>query len=609
MEQSADSFGFGKRAPSGMGSGAGAVPFGIASPSTSEPFGASASPGASGAASAAGQELESREWSLKAGGFAAGGHAEAGSPAAAPAAAGAAGAAAAAVVAAAAEAPCAEVEEADAAREQEEAEALQEAEGVPVMRSGAPYTIGLQEVAVEAGVDEELAVEGTDEGVEGLVEPPEAEASQGMGLQEELLVAGAGPEVEAEGDEELTEEVDVTEDVLEARQHSEDTAQAQLDGGVPDQGQERAQEQAQEEAEDSYAAAKVAALMGVLGAGAAAGFDAPDGGDDDGQEDEEEDAGLAALGTGENGNTDADVQVAAVGVGAGAPAADEAPSTPAGMSGSQQPGTGSAAASPASTAAPHTPTGSMPRASTLSRSTGLLPPDVASLLAAPSLRGRVVSGSCIENMNNALDVSAAALAASNTSLDAFSRLLEQAQTARVVQAVDGAAGAASAGSAAAGCSTTLCGKARSLQDALQTLLSHAMLLLSDVQASSDAAGPGAAPRAGEEGAVGSPGAGAASAASPSAAKQRNHHAEASAMLEVGVRGCGATAGWLDARGPRAIDKVDHLEARRCHGQHKMGILRYTKFWGTILVGRTCSILWNRSICNRWPLWQSYEPQR
>ncbi len=589
MEQSADSFGFGHRASSGMGPGTDAVPFGLASPSTSEPFGASASPGVVGAASAAGQELESRELSLKAGGFATGGHAEAGPLAAAPAAAGVAAATAAAVVAAAAEAPSAEDEVADSARELEEDEALQEAEDVSVIRSGAPYTIEQQETAVGAGADEELAVEGEDEGAEGCTDAPEAEESRGECLQEAVLGTGAGTGAEAEGDEELTEELDVTADVLEARQYLEETAQAQLDRGVLDQeegqqGQEQGQrghEQAQEEEEDSYAAAKVAALMGTLGAGAAAGLGAPDGRDEDGQ-DEEDDAGLAALGAGEEGNAAADVQPAAAGVVAGAPAADEAPSTPAGTFGSQQPGTGSAAASPASTAAPHTPTGSMPRASTLSRSTAVLPPDVASLLAAPSLRGRVVSGSCIENMNSALDVSAAALAASNTSLDAFSRLLEQAQAARVVQALDGPAGAASAGSGAAGCSTTLCGKARSLQDALQTLLSHAMLLLSDVQANSDPAGTGAGalPRSGEEGAMGSPGAAAASAASPSAAKQRNHHTEASAMLEVGARCCGGTAGWLNTRGPRVLDNVGHITTRRSQGKHKKGFCTGIQVCGT-----------------------------
>ncbi|GLC73175.1 hypothetical protein PLESTF_001343500 [Pleodorina starrii] len=113
------------------------------------------------------------------------------------------------------------------------------------------------------------------------------------------------------------------------------------------------------------------------------------------------------------------------------------------------------------------------------RSSGAaLPPDVASLLASPVARTRLASPSCLRDMSNALDVCAAALQAADKSLGSYTTLLEAPPPL--------AAAAAAAPVAQPTCSPALCGKARSLQDALQTLLEHVALLLSDVQAYSQA---------------------------------------------------------------------------------------------------------------------------
>ncbi|GLI64970.1 hypothetical protein VaNZ11_008378, partial [Volvox africanus] len=114
----------------------------------------------------------------------------------------------------------------------------------------------------------------------------------------------------------------------------------------------------------------------------------------------------------------------------------------------------------------------------------VLPADVASLLASPVARTRLASPACLRDMAAALDVCAAALQAVDKALGSYDTLLTEA--VHSPQPSDPSKPASQDAASALSCSPALCGKVRSLQDALQTLLEHTVLLLSDVQAYSQA---------------------------------------------------------------------------------------------------------------------------
>ncbi|GIL76143.1 hypothetical protein Vretifemale_5844 [Volvox reticuliferus] len=114
----------------------------------------------------------------------------------------------------------------------------------------------------------------------------------------------------------------------------------------------------------------------------------------------------------------------------------------------------------------------------------VLPPDVASLLASPVARTRLASPACLRDMAAALDVCAAALQAVDKALGSYDTLLTEAVHAP--PPLDASKATSQGAAATPSCSPALCGKVRSLQDALQTLLEHTVLLLNDVQEYSQA---------------------------------------------------------------------------------------------------------------------------
>ncbi|KAG2437872.1 hypothetical protein HXX76_005489 [Chlamydomonas incerta] len=175
-----------------------------------------------------------------------------------------------------------------------------------------------------------------------------------------------------------------------------------------------------------------------------------------------------------------------------------------------------------------------------------LSPEIAQLLASPSMRSRVASAVSVRNMGSALDICAAALQAVQRSLDSYTTLMaepraapapaaaaagskrasgagEEAAAGAATGGAGAAGGAADGGGAAAAWSPTLCGKVRSLQDALQTLLAHTTLLLGDVQVYSEAT---KSPESRSNGGS------ADGAASPSSAQTRDYKAEAAALLDT-----------------------------------------------------------------------------
>lgn len=171
-----------------------------------------------------------------------------------------------------------------------------------------------------------------------------------------------------------------------------------------------------------------------------------------------------------------------------------------------------------------------------------LSPEVAQLLSSPSMRSRVASAVSVRNMGSALDICAAALQAVQRSLDSYSTLMaephaapaaaggkrtsgpgNEAATSTAVAGAGTSDGTPSGNGAAAAWSPTLCGKVRSLQDALQTLLAHTTLLLGDVQVYSEST---QSPEARSNGGSGD------GATSPSLAPARDYKAEAALLLEV-----------------------------------------------------------------------------
>ncbi|KAG2493810.1 hypothetical protein HYH03_008029 [Edaphochlamys debaryana] len=192
----------------------------------------------------------------------------------------------------------------------------------------------------------------------------------------------------------------------------------------------------------------------------------------------------------------------------------------------------------------------------------MLPAEVAAALTGPALRARG-SGACQRDMSSALDICAAALAAVQKSLESYNTLLQvessspPSASADASAAANGGGDAASAAVSAAGgaggprASPTLCGKARSLQDAMQTLLAHVTLLLGDVYVYGEAPAQGGRistpggrvstsngrlSTAGTPGATGAPaGASADGAGTPGAtpgAPTRDFQAEATVLLEL-----------------------------------------------------------------------------
>ncbi|KAG2449825.1 hypothetical protein HYH02_005348 [Chlamydomonas schloesseri] len=174
-----------------------------------------------------------------------------------------------------------------------------------------------------------------------------------------------------------------------------------------------------------------------------------------------------------------------------------------------------------------------------------LSPEVVKLLASPSMRSRVASAASVRNMGSALDICAAALQAVQRSLDSYNALMAEpygtpsavaasgkrssgpgeeaaAAAATASASANGAASSSGTGPAAAW-SPTLCGKVRSLQDALQTLLAHTTLLLGDVQVYSEST---KSPESRSNGG------GADGPMSPSSAPARDYKAEAATLLEA-----------------------------------------------------------------------------